>query len=47
MFDIIVSNPPYLPLDSEKNSTDDAIYGGKTGLETTLRILELYKSQFK
>jgi release factor glutamine methyltransferase len=44
MFDIIVCNPPYLPLDSEKNSTDYAIYGGITGLETTLRILELYKS---
>ena len=46
MFDIIVCNPPYLPLDCEKNSNNDdcAIYGGITGLETTLKVLELYKS---
>ena len=44
MFDIIVCNPPYLPQDGEKNSTDYAIYGGITGLETTLKVLELYKS---
>jgi methylase of polypeptide subunit release factors len=46
MFDIIVCNPPYLPLDCEKNSNNDdyAIYGGITGLEITLKVLELYKS---
>jgi release factor glutamine methyltransferase len=43
MFDIIVCNPPYLPIDSE-NSSDYAVYGGITGLETTLRMLQLYKS---
>jgi release factor glutamine methyltransferase len=45
MFDIVVCNPPYLPLDDQKNSNDDyAIYGGITGLEITLKVLSLYKS---
>jgi release factor glutamine methyltransferase len=45
MFDIIVCNPPYLPLNSKKNLNDDhAIYGGVTGLETTLKVLKLCKS---
>ncbi len=46
MFDIIISNPPYLPLDIE-NVQDDAIYGGNTGAEITLRILQLFKSNLK
>jgi len=44
MFDIIICNPPYLPLDSDENISDYSIYGGITGLETTLRILQLYKT---
>ncbi|MGN6558939.1 MAG: HemK2/MTQ2 family protein methyltransferase [Candidatus Nitrosocosmicus sp.] len=43
VFDIIVCNPPYLPLD-DKFITDHTIYGGITGVETTMRILNLYKS---
>ena len=46
MFDIIISNPPYLP-SIDENIKDDAIYGGQTGVETTLRILNLYKSNLK
>lgn len=46
MFDIIISNPPYLPSDI-KNIKDDAIYGGNTGAEITLRILQLFKSNLK
>jgi release factor glutamine methyltransferase len=45
-FDIIISNPPYLPSIGE-NMKDDTIYGGKTGVETTLRILQLFKSNLK
>jgi release factor glutamine methyltransferase len=43
MFDIIICNPPYLPLDGETLS-DYAVYGGISGLETTLRVLQLYRS---
>jgi release factor glutamine methyltransferase len=46
MFDLIISNPPYLPSNDE-NIKDDAIYGGKTGVETTLRILNLFRSNLK
>ena len=46
MFDMIISNPPYLP-SIDENIKDDAIYGGQTGVETTLRILNLYKSNLK
>lgn len=45
-FDLIVSNPPYLPADNE-NIKDDTIYGGKTGIETTIRILRSVKSNLK
>ena len=45
-FDVIISNPPYLPSVNE-NIKDDAIYGGQTGVETTLRILSLFKSNLK
>lgn len=38
-FDLIVSNPPYLP--TEINAFDDnTVFGGVTGTETTLRFLE-------
>lgn len=37
--DLIISNPPYLPSDND-NLADNTIYGGKTGIETTLRILQ-------
>jgi methylase of polypeptide subunit release factors len=46
MFDIIVSNPPYLPSCGE-NTHDDATDGGKKGIETTLRILRLVKSNLR
>jgi release factor glutamine methyltransferase len=46
MFDIIISNPPYLPLDIE-NVQDNTIYGGNTGAEITLKILQLFKSNLK
>ena len=35
-FDLIVSNPPYLPGDSREDST---IYGGPRGVETTLKFV--------
>jgi len=46
MFDVIISNPPYLPSNNE-NIKDDTIYGGQTGIETTLKILQLCKSNLK
>jgi release factor glutamine methyltransferase len=46
MFDIIISNPPYLPSNSE-NIKDYTIYGGPTGVEATLRIVQLFKSNLK
>jgi len=36
-FDLIVSNPPYLPDDS---FNDIAIHGGKTGIEQTIHFVE-------
>ncbi|MDQ4072844.1 MAG: methyltransferase [Thermoproteota archaeon] len=45
-FDLIISNPPYLPQDKE-DLFDNAIYGGITGLETTFKILNLAKSSLK
>lgn len=36
-FDLIVSNPPYLPDDSEKDLT---VHGGPAGIETTLHFVE-------
>lgn len=39
-FDLIISNPPYLPTDTEEISFEDnAIYGGKEGIEFTLQFL--------
>lgn len=46
VFDIIVCNPPYLPLD-DKDVQDYAIYGGITGVETILRIIKLYNTNLK
>lgn len=36
-FDLIVSNPPYLPDDKEK---DAAVHGGPSGIEATLHFIE-------
>lgn len=36
-FDIIVTNPPYLPDDDKKDAT---VHGGPTGVETTIRFIE-------
>ena len=42
IFDLIVSNPPYLPEDYDFEGMkihDEAIYGGKSGIEVTLKII--------
>lgn len=36
-FDLIVSNPPYLPDDNIKDST---VHGGPSGMETTIHFIE-------
>jgi release factor glutamine methyltransferase len=36
-FDLVVTNPPYLPDDSEKDVT---VHGGPTGVEATIRFIE-------
>jgi release factor glutamine methyltransferase len=36
-FDLVVSNPPYLPDDAEKDRT---VHGGPAGIETTLHFVE-------
>lgn len=43
IFDLIVSNPPYLPDDYDsdgKRINDRAIYGGASGIELTLHIIQ-------
>lgn len=43
VFDLIVSNPPYLPDDYDsggKRINDGAIYGGTNGMEMTLHIIQ-------
>lgn len=43
IFDLIVSNPPYLPEDYDNEGMkihDEAIYGGKSGIEVTLKIIK-------
>ena len=43
VFDLIVSNPPYLPDDYDsggKRINDGAIYGGTNGIEMTLHIIQ-------
>jgi len=37
-FDLIVTNPPYLPED--KNVKDNTVYGGPRGIETTLHFID-------
>lgn len=38
-FDLIVTNPPYLP-DEEDKKNESAIHGGYTGIETTLHFIK-------
>jgi release factor glutamine methyltransferase len=43
IFDLVVSNPPYLPEDYDNTGMkiqDEAIYGGKSGIEVTLKIIK-------
>jgi release factor glutamine methyltransferase len=42
VFDLVVSNPPYLPEDYDNEGMkiyDEVIYGGKNGIEVTLKII--------
>lgn len=38
-FDLIVSNPPYLPNDDCYNIRDPTVHGGPTGIETTVHFI--------
>ena len=38
-FDLIVSNPPYLPNDDNNNNLDLTVNGGPTGIETTIHFI--------
>ena len=38
-FDLIVSNPPYLPNDNDSNSLDPTVHGGPTGVEATIHFI--------
>jgi release factor glutamine methyltransferase len=38
-FDLIVSNPPYLPNDDRYNIQDPTVHGGPTGIETTVHFI--------
>src|ERR671921_1384660 len=38
-FDLIVSNPPYLPNDNCYNIRDPTLHGGPTGIETTVHFI--------
>ncbi|HZB73663.1 MAG TPA: methyltransferase, partial [Nitrososphaeraceae archaeon] len=43
IFDLVVSNPPYLPENYDNEGMkihDEAIYGGKSGIEVTLKIIK-------
>jgi release factor glutamine methyltransferase len=43
IFDLVVSNPPYLPEDYDNEGLkihDEAVYGGKSGIEVTLKIIK-------
>ena len=47
-FDLIISNPPYLPTDTEEiGFEDNAIYGGKEGIEFTLQFLNSVRPLLK
>ena len=43
-FDLIISNPPYLPKEFG-NLVDTAVYGGKKGIELTIRLLRSIQLQ--
>jgi release factor glutamine methyltransferase len=43
-FDLIISNPPYLPTEFG-NLDDTAVYGGKKGIELTIRLLRSIQLQ--
>lgn len=43
-FDLIISNPPYLPSDFG-NLDDTTVYGGKNGIELTIRLLRSVQLQ--
>ena len=50
IFDLVVSNPPYLPEDYDNERMkihDEAIYGGKSGIEVTLKIIKSSLSALK
>jgi release factor glutamine methyltransferase len=50
IFDLVVSNPPYLPEDYDNEGMkihDEAIYGGKSGIEVTLKIIKSSLSTLK
>jgi release factor glutamine methyltransferase len=38
-FDLIVSNPPYLPNDEDNNILDPTVHGGPTGIEATIHFI--------
>jgi release factor glutamine methyltransferase len=38
-FDLIVSNPPYLPDDDNNNIRDQTVHGGPTGIEATVHFI--------
>jgi release factor glutamine methyltransferase len=38
-FDLIVSNPPYLPNDNNNNILDPTVHGGPTGIEVTVHFI--------
>ena len=38
-FDLIVSNPPYLPNDEDNNILDSTVHGGPTGIEATIHFI--------
>jgi release factor glutamine methyltransferase len=43
-FDLIISNPPYLPTGLD-NLDDTTVYGGKKGIELTIRLLRSIQRQ--
>ncbi len=43
-FDLIINNPPYLPKDLD-NFDDTTVYGGKKGIELTIRFLRSIQLQ--
>ncbi|MBD0300391.1 MAG: methyltransferase, partial [Nitrososphaera sp.] len=38
-FDLIISNPPYLPNDEDNNIVDPTVHGGPTGIEATVHFI--------